>query len=61
MGEVLGEINTFPIISKKFTAYNFLGLHHAKTSGKPFHKELRGYEVESKLETDTEEVFQRVK
>lgn len=59
--EVLREINAFPIISKKFTAYNFLGLHHAKTSGKPFHKELRGYELESKLETNSEEIFQKIK
>lgn len=61
IGEILREINAFPVISKKFTAYNFLGLHHIKTSSKPFHKELKGYEIESKLETNSEEIFQKIK
>lgn len=59
--EILTNSNAFPVISKKFTAYNFLGLYHAKTSGKPFHKELQGYEIESKLVTDSESVFPKVK
>lgn len=61
MRKVLKEINAFPIISKKFTAYDFLGLYRAKTSGKPFSKELKDYEIESKLETESEEIFQEIK
>jgi hypothetical protein len=59
--EVLKEAGAFPTISKKFTAYNLLGLYRAKTFGKPFYKELRGYEIESKLETGGEKIFQKAK
>ena len=59
--EILQETNAVPVISKKFTAYNLIGLYHVRTSGKPFHKELKGYEIEAKLEVDTEEIFQRIK
>lgn len=59
--KILREPDAFSVISKKFTAYNLLGLYHAKTSGKPFHKELKGCEIESKLETETEGIFQEVK
>lgn len=61
MMEMLREVNAFPIISKKFMAYNLLGLYHIKTSGKPLYKELKDYELESKLEVDIEECFQRIK
>ena len=61
MREILTEISAFPTISKKFSAYNSLGLHRARTSGRPFHKELKDCEIESKLEADSEEVFHRVK
>jgi len=61
MEELLGRINAFPIISKKFTAYNFLGLYYVKTFGTPFFKELKGCEIEAKLETDSEKAFQEAK
>lgn len=61
MEDLLRESNAFPIISKKFTAYNFLGLYHIRTAGKKIYKELKDCEIEAKLETDSEEVFQRTK
>lgn len=59
--KILSECNAIPIISKKFTAYNFLGIYLAKTFGKKFRKELKNCEIESKMELESENVFHKIK
>lgn len=61
MEETLNKIKAFPVISKKFTAYHFLGFYHVKTSGQPFFKELKNCEIEAKLQTDSEKSIQEAK
>ena len=61
IGGIIESLNLIPIISKKFKAYNLLCQYHSKTSGKPFYKEIRDYEIESKLDLDSENLFQKVK
>jgi len=65
MEELLGKINAFPIISKKFTACDFLKNYRMKMCAKPLYKELKGFEVESKLEIeheiDQEGIFYKIK
>lgn len=61
MERVLRGCEAFPIISKKFRGYNFLCWHHTKTSGNNLVKELKGCEIEAKLEADSEDVFRMTK
>jgi len=57
--EVLKEFPAFPLISKKFSAFNFLSSHLKIESRKKksFNKDLCGYEIESKLIVESEDVF----
>lgn len=63
--KLLEKMNAFPIISKKFTAYDFLKNHRMKTCTQPLYKELKEFEIESKLEIeheiDQEDIFYKIK
>jgi len=59
--KTIKEDGLFPIVSKKFTGYFFLSQYQTSLSSKAFVKELKGYEIESKIEAESDIIFPRIR
>jgi hypothetical protein len=59
--KMVDEYKLFPIISKKFTGYFLLSQYQTSLSSKPFTKEIKDCEIESKIEAESDLLFPQIK
>lgn len=59
--QIIENEKLFPIISKKFMGYFLLKNYQTSLSNNKFAKELKNYEIESKLEAESDRIFPKIK